>query len=163
MGHDSKVYPLEKILRMADLASTTNAEALAELEAGLKEADSAVRYWAATGLLIRGTNAVQKCADQLRGALEDDAVSVRIVAAEALEIWREHGSGASPGSPDQGGRAEDNNYYAALQALNGIAALGKRAAGLKEKIAALPTKTSNPDNRTAEYVPRLIEKLLEDL
>ena len=86
MGHDPKKYPLEKILAMADLArSLARApDVLPQLRGGLKDADSGVRYWAATGLFVGGPSAVDACRDDLRAALSDASPSVRVVAAWAL-------------------------------------------------------------------------------
>ena len=54
MGHDERAYPLERILATAELAAGLSADANAALVAALADSDSAVRYWAATGLLMRG-------------------------------------------------------------------------------------------------------------
>ena len=60
VGHDPTRYPLERIMAMADLASRLEPAALPELVSALKDDDSAVRYWAALGILMRGQDAVAK-------------------------------------------------------------------------------------------------------
>ena len=84
LGHDRQRYPLEKIFDMAQQATLREPNALGDLRAGLKDADSGVRYWAAQGLLIRGPSAVAAAREDLRAALNDDSPTVRIVAARAL-------------------------------------------------------------------------------
>ncbi|MCR4415508.1 MAG: sulfatase-like hydrolase/transferase, partial [Thermoguttaceae bacterium] len=83
-GHDPKRYPLETILAMAELAARRTPDDVPKLREGLKAADSGVRYWAATGLLIRGAAAVAAARQDLRAALRDESPSVRIAAAWAL-------------------------------------------------------------------------------
>src|SRR5439155_23958625 len=55
MGHDEKRYPLRRIMGTAELASGLDPRAAGELTKRLADSDSAVRYWAALGLLMRGT------------------------------------------------------------------------------------------------------------
>ena len=83
MGHDDEKYPFARVFSTADIASRPNPENVAELQTRLKDADSAVRYWAALGLRIHGREAVRAALDPLRDALTDKAPSVRIAAAEA--------------------------------------------------------------------------------
>jgi HEAT repeat protein len=78
MGHDEKRYPMSKIMGTAELASGLDPGAAGELTRRLTDPDSAVRYWAAMGLLMRGA------VDGLRKALSDSSPNVRAVAAEAL-------------------------------------------------------------------------------
>ncbi len=68
-GHDRQRYPLERILDMAQRATTRDAAELDPLRAGLQDADSGVRYWAAQGLLIRGEAAVAAAREDLHAAL----------------------------------------------------------------------------------------------
>ncbi len=53
MGHDPSKYPLQRILKTAELASSLRSDATPELIKSLEDADSAVRYWGALGLLMR--------------------------------------------------------------------------------------------------------------
>ena len=58
MGHDPQRYPLDRILAAADLASSLRSEVEGQLRQKLGDQDTAVRYWAALGLLARGSRAV---------------------------------------------------------------------------------------------------------
>src|SRR5205823_1170060 len=83
-GHDDRKYPLARVLETANLASMLRAEDTPRLKAALADADSAVRYWAALGLRMRGKDAVAAVNAELRQALTGKAPAVRIAAAEAL-------------------------------------------------------------------------------
>ncbi len=80
LGKSLKNY--ERILDTANLQLQGQA-AIAQLSARIKDPDSAVRFWAVLGLVAtRSSDAEVMSA--LRSALRDDAVSVRITAAEGL-------------------------------------------------------------------------------
>lgn len=84
----SGAVPIDAIIDAADLASLGKAENLEQMKAFLKSDDSAIRYWGATGLLILGQEAMSAVAD-LKVAVEDESVSVAVVAAEALYLLGE--------------------------------------------------------------------------
>ncbi len=84
LGHDAAKYPIEKILGMAELASSRDPGSLPALKSALGDADSAVRYWAVLGHLMRGAEAVQADEAELLQALDDSSPDVQIAAAEAL-------------------------------------------------------------------------------
>jgi len=78
-------YPLERIVETAEMASDRSADVLDELTKRLKDKDAAVRYWAATGFLIRGEKADAKSrASALDVVLNDAFGDTQIVAGEAL-------------------------------------------------------------------------------
>jgi len=164
LGQDRNRFPLERIKRVADRAASGEPKYTAELVAGLSDRDSAVRYWAVLGLLIRGERAVRQASEQLRALLNDPSPSVRIVAAEALarfgrpedldpclEVLLEHA------------RLDKHGVYVAIEALNALDELDGKAAMVIERIRALPREHSSVHPRLNEYVPRLIEKILQDL
>jgi uncharacterized sulfatase len=160
MGHDPAKYRLENILAMADLASLMEPQALPELQAGLKDSDSAVRYWAAMGLLMRADTAVTSTRRTLRDAMKDESPTVRIIAARALGVY---------------GNAEDlnlalevlgtlappdkNGVYVSLLALNAIDALGEKAAPIMDIVRTMPTRDPSAVARANGYVPRLVQDL----
>jgi len=161
MGHDREKYPLEKILAMADLASSMKPRSTGDLREGLKDSDSGVRYWAVMGLLMRGRRAVRRARKDLRAALEDASPTVRIIAARALG---EHGSKgdldlALPvlealAPPDK------NGAYVSMLDLNAIDALGEKAAPLMETIKTMATKDPSAVGRANGYVSRLVANLV---
>jgi arylsulfatase A-like enzyme len=161
LGHDPRKYPLERVLATAELASSLKPEATPQLAASLKDPDSGVRYWAATGLLMRGTDAVNSARAELRAALTDESPSVRIAAARALGAYGNDDdlrlvlpvleSLVSP---------EKNGVFTSLETLGAIEALGKKAAPLLAGLRVMPSKDPNGVARTSSYVPRFLQNIL---
>ena len=161
LGHDDARYPLRRIMGTAELASSLEPAAAPELAKRLEDPDSAVRYWAATGILMRGGEAVKSAAPALRKALADPAPPVRIAAAEALGRY-----GESPADLEQAlsvlgelAPPDKNGVYISILALNAIDVLGDKARPLKAKIQAMPAEDPNAPQRMRSYVPRLVERL----
>ena len=164
LARDPDAYPYASIKSMAEIATTPGADALEILRAGLGADDSAIRYWAAMGLLIRGPQVALPAIDDLHETLEDDAPAPRIVAAEIIARF---------GSPDQLDEALDvmlsaadirsNPLFVSVQALNAIAAVGPKAKHRLADIKALPNQPENAPGRVRSYTGRLLENLRETL
>jgi arylsulfatase A-like enzyme len=162
LGHDDAKFPLEQILKTAELASASNADALPALKAALAHTDSGVRYWGALGILIRGESAVETTRAELSKAMTDESPSVRIVAAQAL---------AQYGSEPELRKSLDllvdlsdvskNGYWVCVEALNAIDSLGQRSRSIRAQIEKLPTQ-ANIVPKLKEYVPRLLENFKAD-
>jgi arylsulfatase A-like enzyme len=160
VGHDASKYPLSDILSTAELASMRQPSAQPQLQAALKHANSAVRYWAAMGLLMRGTNAVEAARAELRQALSDSSPSVRIAAATALG---KYGNEADQqlvlpvlktlAPPDK------NGAYVSILDLNAIDFLGPKAAPLLDALKTMPTTDPAVVQRASAYVARLVADL----
>jgi len=164
MGHDRSKYPLEKIMAIAELASSLDPAAVEALLDALGDRDSAVRYWAAMGLLMREGPAVTRAREALLAALADESPNVRVVAAQALGQFGSDSDAARAlevllelASPDK------NSVFVAMLALNAIDAMDRRAAPAADRIAALPRKPSRPAPRASGYCGNLIKKILADL
>jgi uncharacterized sulfatase len=169
LGHDDRLCPLERILDTAEAASRRGASLTPVLVARLDDADAAVRYWALTGLLVRGEGAYADASAKARARLDDTSPSVRIAAAELVGRF---------GPDPEAARAvavllSDADYQhtseyaacAALQALDNL--LTARPAAVRPHaadIAAIPLplgKGTNP--RARDYPARLKETLAERL
>jgi len=161
LGHDAQRYPLEKILEMAQRATLREPQALDDLRAGLKDADSGVRYWAAIGVLVRGPNAVAELRGDVRAALQDSSPTVRIIAARALG---EYGNAEDlPLALDvlrETAAPQANGAYASILSLNAIDALGDKAATLRDMLQTLPANDPAAPGRANGYVSRLLEKIV---
>lgn len=162
LGHDDRKYPLERILAMADLASSLEPAALPRLQAALTDdLDSAVRYWAAMGILMRGKDAVMSSGEVLKKALSDESACVQIAAAEALGLF---GTGQSieQAVPTLLELADVSRHgvYVSMLALNAIDHLGSLAERAKAAIAALPRSDRSVDDRMKEGIPKLIGEIL---
>lgn len=164
MGHDDRKYPLKKIMAAAELASSLKTQAVPELIKAFGDDDSAVRYWAAMGILMRGRDAVSAANDSLNQALGDASPYVRIIAAEALGRY---------GSDEDAAKAlgvllelapvDANGVYVSVLALNAIDAMDERAKGALDTIRALPQQDPSVPQRMRSYVPNLIRKTTADL
>ena len=78
---DDSIYPMERILRIADLVGRGPAH-IPALKGALKDGDPTVRYWAATALAALREQATP-AKDELLEALADAKSWVRFAAAEA--------------------------------------------------------------------------------
>jgi arylsulfatase A-like enzyme len=167
MGHDPAKYPLERILDTAERASLRDAAGTPKMIAALQDKDSAVRWWGALGLQMRGAAAVQEGGEALRKALEDPARAVRIAAAEALgrfgtkeDLPRCLETLIALAGPEAG------SGYVRLQALNVIEALGDKASPIKPRLEQIQAVTKarggEADRATGmEYVARALENVLK--
>jgi uncharacterized sulfatase len=164
-GHDRKRYPMERVLAAADLASSLQSGVTAQLIEAMQDRDSGVRYWGATGVLIRGAQEVKNARAALLRALDDPSPSVRIPAAEALGAWGEEEDLKRAMSVLlKLADSEANNSWLAIQALNAIDALGKRASPWKPQIIALPTvDPESPARVNREYTTNLVNRMKQTL
>jgi arylsulfatase A-like enzyme len=141
-------YPLERLMEAADLANRIDPAVAGKLEELLRDGDSAVRYWGATGLAALGEKA-RPAEEALRKSLGDAAPDVRIAAADALcRLGR-----LEEALPALGRALKHENEWARLRAANVIDALGARAAPLRAEIQAAARDKNN-------YVGRVIEHAL---
>jgi uncharacterized sulfatase len=116
------------------------------------------------GLLMRQEKGVSGALAELRKARDDESPSVRVIAAEALAKY-------GPAEDREKSLAvlldcaslDNHSVYVAMLALNALDELDDKAAGVADKIAALPKQQTGLNGRLTSYVPRLIEKTLADL
>lgn len=156
LGRDTTRFPIARILEMADLAAEQRPQNVAALRTGLQDEDAAVRYWAATGLLVLGDQAIRDARSGFVAMLDDGAPWPRIVAAEAL---------ASAGQTLDRQRAlevllaaadvREHGHHAAMLALNAIASLGEVAAPVRARAAQVPDAGEDVVPREREYITRL--------
>ena len=164
MGHDAARYPMEKIMAAAELASSLEADVTDELARLFEDEDSAVRYWAAMGILMRRTDAVIAAKPVLHRALADDSPYVRVIAAEALGRYGSESDAAEAVSVlMELARLDTNGVFVSVLALNTLDELDKKAASVAGAIGALPQSDPATPRRMKTYVPRLIEKTTADL
>jgi len=160
MGRDPSRYPVEKIIAMAGLAARARRPKDEVFVKGLDDSDSAVRYWAATGLMISGERSVATNAPALEKALAGKSDAVRIAAAEALA--RYGGEAQSKNAIEvllDLANLDTHGVYTAILALNSLDNIGAKVRGYKDRIARLPLVNDTVNPRMKEYIPRLIEHL----
>jgi arylsulfatase A-like enzyme len=162
LGRDPARYPLERILAAADLASNFDPSATDRLVELLSDEDSAVRYWGALGLLMRGEMAVQAGQDALLKRLDDESPDTRIAAAQALARYGDSAARSAAleilkalASP------QENGTLVAITALAAIEALGAKAAPLRQYVIGLNPAGPSPHGRYSNYPQRLIKSISE--
>jgi arylsulfatase A-like enzyme len=164
MGHDERKYPIRKIISTAELASSLRPEAVDDLKKALQDDDSAVRYWGALGLLMRGPGAVAVAKEDLHKAMMDTSPYVRIVAAEALGRYGNRQDAAWALSELlKLAPLDRNGVYVSILALNALDALDGRAKPALETIKRLPQQAPGVPGKMQSYVPRLLEKIVAGL
>lgn len=160
MAADNRKYPFQRIFATAELAAGLDREVQPQLQKALSDPDSAVRYWAAQGILMRGKLGVFDADADLRRALVDSSPEVRIVAAEALGRY---GSAmdlkaALPVLVELADWGK-NDVFVSMAALNALDVLGPKAAPAKDAIRGFTANGKLPDERYGSYVPRLLQDL----
>ncbi len=159
-GHDDAKYPFERVFATADLASMMKPEAVPQLRKAMSDGDSAVRYWATMGMLMRGAPAVKEAHDDLQKALADSSAYVRSAAAWALgEYGSEADLKAALKTLGELAPSGKNDVFTSLAALTVIDNLGMKAAGLRDSIPTWSAKGESPDPRYNSYVPRLLKDI----
>lgn len=111
----SDAYPIERIIEVADKATSRDAEFLPDLVAALDDPHPVVRYWGAVGCLVLQDRAAP-AKGPLTKRLQDDWADVRIAAAEALGYLGE--SDAPLATLEQVIKGDE--AYAVLAALNAL-------------------------------------------
>lgn len=163
MGHDPAKYPLEKIMGAANTASSLDPDKTSELAAMLNDDDSAVRYWAAMGLLMREEAGVTAAAKPLRNALKDESPYVRIAAAEALGRYGNEQDVKKalavliPASDP----AQSPNFVC-MAAMNALDYLDDRAEPALDQVKGFPGSHESALPRTGNYIGNLKAKILSD-
>jgi arylsulfatase A-like enzyme len=116
-------YPLEKVFALATLASDRDVKNLPQFIAALAADCEPLRWWAAQGCTILGTNAAPAAA-ALRRSLDDPSGAVQVAAAEALAALGQ--TDAALPALERCLQKTDAPFFA-LQAANVLGRLGERA------------------------------------
>lgn len=165
MGHDPKRYDAVKVLDAAELASSLKPDVTAELEKLMKSPDSALRYWGAMGVLMRGAAEVQRAHEALAQALKDENPSVRTAAAEALgRFGNEDGLKQAMEALVPLCDPAANGAYTAMQALNAVDSIGSKAKPWAAQILAFADADAKaPERVRTEYIKRLREHIQQTI
>ncbi len=163
LARDVSRYNLVRILQVAEQASDTEFYAAGDLRPALRDPDSAVRYWAAVGMLIRGAPAVRLTHDELFVMLADESPNVRIAAAQALGRYGDDNDlQEALDVLMMSANLDRRPLFEVVAALNAIDYLEERAAGARQRLESLPRQHAKAPAPFANYVPRLLEKILAD-
>ncbi|MFL3666757.1 MAG: sulfatase-like hydrolase/transferase [Verrucomicrobiota bacterium] len=163
MGHDNNRYNFNAIFKAANAASRKGKKNTEQLPGLIRSDDSAVRYWAAMGYLIRGKNGVRKGREALVAALEDKSPSVRIIAAEALGRYGNNiEAKRSAKVLMQYADPAKNGICLSMLALNALDVIGEHANPHKEAIAKMSRIDPKANLRMRNYANRLIGRIVGD-
>ena len=163
VGHDPK-FPMARLLDTADVASSLKPGVTPQLVAAMADPDSGVRYWGAMGVLMRGAGELKAARAAVVDALADSSPSVRIVAAEILGRYgTEEDLGRSLETLIVLANPVTNGIYLATEALNSIDSLGKKAAPLKDRLAALPMPGPNESSRVTPIIKSLYDSIRRNI
>lgn len=165
VARSGEEIPIGRILETADWASRGDDEHLATLVERLADADGAVRYWAAMGILMRGAAAVSQHREALHRLLEDSSWDVRVAAARALALHDPIASGRQLAQEwlVKWCHGERYGLFTAVAALQAVEALGERGKAWVESIQRLPDEVTGVHPRMAEYFPRMKRNVLQQL
>lgn len=111
----SDAYPIERVVEVADKATSRNREFLPDLIAALDDSHPVIRYWGAVGCIVLQDQAALAKAT-LTERLEDDWADVRVAAAEALGYLGESEAALAT----LGEVVESEEPHEALAALNAL-------------------------------------------
>ncbi len=157
-GKDAKDYPLARILETADLECGAK-ENMAVLITRCADADSAVRYWAVTGLAVANA-ATPEVRTVLRGRLEDSSGDVRVAAVQSLHLLGEK-DGLLPVLE---AAIEGESPWVRLRALTVLDDLGPLARPLLPKVQAIADQnTKGLEAREAQYSNRVAKHIVAAL
>jgi len=163
MGHDDNRYDFDAISGAARTASQKGKKSTEQLAKLISSSDSAVRYWAAMGYLMRGKNGVRKGREALATALGDASPSVRIIAAEALGRYgRKAEAKRAAEVLMQYADPAKNGIALSILALNALDTLGEQAAPHREAIGKLARIDPEANPRMRNYANRLIGRILSE-
>jgi len=164
MAHNDAKYPFQKIFDAAEMASMPDPSAASKLQVLLKDEDSAVRFWAALGIGMRGQSAVEPARSNLTTALDDGSLFVRIAAAQALAQYGDSNDlKTALAALGELAPPDKNGVLVSIPALNAIDALGKKSEPLGDLIRTMKQQGPSPDGRYNSYVPRLAADITSTL
>ncbi len=145
---------LDKLMEAADVATLAKADDIEKLKIYLKDDDSAVRYWGATGFLILKDEA-QPAIPELKEALNDESANVVVVAAEAL-----YNLGEKEAARDALLKVLHNpNEFARCHALNAIDCIEEKSPEVIDGVVAMIKRS--PEMSRTRYDLRASKWLFE--
>ncbi|MBA3417060.1 MAG: sulfatase-like hydrolase/transferase [Chloroflexia bacterium] len=148
----SDAYPIDRIVELADEATSRDPAALDHLIAALDDPHPVVRYWGAVGCLVLEGRAAPARA-KLLARLGDEWADVRVAAAEALGYLGEGDAALDTLATVLGG----SNVYEQLVALTSLDFMQAAGTVPLERVRTLlkgRTFTDNPA-RIADYLLNL--------
>ncbi len=162
LGHDPQRYPVDRYFAIADTATRTSPGDIDHLLPHRQDEDSIVRYWVASGLLIRALrNSDRELAvEAAREMMGDASPYVRCITCETVARF---GTPADrPSAIAELVRLADprnGNLFVAITALNSLDFCQPTRAEIGDSLENIPTSVPGIPNRYSSYLPRLLERI----
>jgi len=156
LAHDSSKHPQKKLMEIADTANAMDPTNIRALTTTMREdIDTAVRWWAAVGLVALGKKA-EPALKSIREAAKDDSPLVRVAAAEVLCNLGKHDEGL----PILEKGLQYPSPFVRLRTMRVLANIGEQARPLLPQIKNAKIKGKHPAvyvNRMVGYLPQKLE------
>ncbi len=166
LREDGARYDFERVQTMARQAADARVP-LSDIRPMLADIDPAVRYWAATGVVIRGRDAVAAVRADLVRLLGDSDPGPRIAAAEGLARFgasadRDRAIAQLVADSDPVRQGEFVALLAAYS-LNQVADLPATVRDVIDALPATPADAGRELRQREEYLPRLKVAIRNDV
>jgi hypothetical protein len=147
-------YPIERIVEIADLATSNDVRALPGLIQALDDPHPVIRYWGAMGCLILHSQSAP-AKDRLMLLLQDEWPDIRVASAEAVAYLGE--SEAAITALD--GVIREGELHETMAALNALESIWRAGHITLDRVQAmvLDLKLPEPANRIPSFLLRQIQ------
>ncbi len=162
LAKNTAQFPVEKILKLAEIASTAKPGDLEELLKHKVDSDSACRYWVAQGVLIRAINDQdrEQCVKAARGMSNDVSPYVRSLANETLARFGSQADReAAVKSLLRTADIRSEGFFPGLVAFNSLDWCPLSKSLLGTALDGIPEMPAELHQRYKTYIPRMIERL----
>jgi N-sulfoglucosamine sulfohydrolase len=136
----SHAYPIDAIVDLAFKATSRDRVHLASIKAALSHTHPVMRYWAATGCVVLGMQAIE-AKEALAPLIRDVSADVRVVAAEALAHMGEIGAAKETLLQV----IKTGNPYEGLAAINTLEMMARDSLMTGDELRALLEGTERTD------------------
>lgn len=153
-SRDRTIYPLPRLMELARDAACADRP-VASLVAALADDNPIVRYWAATGMLVRRTRDPDTLAALGRMMSEDPEPQVRVVASETLALSGDHA--AVPVLGQLAGPSHSRGVR--LAALNALTVIGEPA---RSQLPVIDLAAKEEDAEYLRNAGRYLSAVLRD-
>ncbi len=162
LAHDNQRYPIELVYDVADVATRSTDDDLKALLEKRVHPHPVVRYWVASGLLIRALRDQQRdeAVKAARGMTTDVSPYVRCIANETLARFgpssdRELAIDALLKMADP----RKSNTFVAMTAMNSLDWCEPTAVEVADRLKGLPAKDPRLSGRYGSYIPNLVKRI----
>lgn len=161
LGH-SDTYSVAEMYEIADLATRPTDGDLRELLKRQLDTDSAVRFWVANGLLVRGmrNQQIDVVIKRTRGMMGDTSPYVQAIACEIMaRFGTEADRRAAIRTLLRLADPREHNTFVAMTAMNSLDWCKPTKDEVGNALVGVPTKDNSIPSRYKSYVPNLLKRI----